>query len=126
VRDEEAEGAPLPFQRPLAILIGPGSSSGAELCAGALQALGRATLIGEQTPGWLGSLTRVPLADGWTFSLCGVEALLGPDLWRRNRVGLAPDIPITPTADDEVAGRDPQLDVAIQLLSERAAGSVNS
>lgn len=116
VRDKEAAGTALPFQRPLAVLVGPGSSSGAEVYAGALQALDRAHVVGEPTAGWLGSLVRIPLATGWNFSVTFCEILLGPELWQLNRIGLTPDLPVVPTVDDELAGRDPQLDAAIRFL----------
>jgi C-terminal processing protease CtpA/Prc len=126
IQEVEADGTALPFQRPLAMLVGPGTQSGPELCAGALQALGRATLVGEPTTGALGAGRIVALAPGWQLMLTGLEAFLGPDLWRRNRVGLTPDVLVIPTVADEVAGRDPQLDAAIRFLTERTASSVRT
>jgi C-terminal processing protease CtpA/Prc len=46
-QDIDLDGTALPFQRPLVILIGPGSTSGAESFAGPMQAYGRATLVGH-------------------------------------------------------------------------------
>jgi C-terminal processing protease CtpA/Prc len=33
-----------------------------------------------------------------------------------NRIGVTPDVLISPTSDDEAAGRDPQLEAAMQIL----------
>jgi Peptidase family S41 len=66
-QDIDADGTAPPFQRPLVILNGPGSISGAESFAGPMQALGRATLVGERTAGLCGTgpwvRSRVWLAD---------------------------------------------------------------
>jgi C-terminal processing protease CtpA/Prc len=114
--DLDADGTALPFQRPLVVLIGPGSISGAESCAGPLRALGRATLVGERTAGLCGfGLTR-DLAPGWRISLATHETVFGPEEWRLNRIGVPPDVAVTPTPDDEEAGRDPQLEAALDLL----------
>ncbi len=115
----ERHGTALPFQHPLVVLVGSGSSSGAEVCAGSLQALARAQLAGEQTAGWLGVLRRPNLADGWNFSITAAEVQLSAVLWRLNRIGLRPDLPVIPTAGDERARRDPQIEAAIQLFSEQ-------
>jgi hypothetical protein len=48
-QDIDLDGTALSFQRPLVVLIGPRSVSGAESFAGPMQAYGRATLVGEQT-----------------------------------------------------------------------------
>jgi C-terminal processing protease CtpA/Prc len=48
---EEASGHALPFQRPLVVLVGGGTISSGEILAAILQAVGRARVVGEQTPG---------------------------------------------------------------------------
>jgi C-terminal processing protease CtpA/Prc len=61
-QDIDLDGSALPLQRPLAVLTGPGSISGAESFAGPMQAYGRATLIGEKTAGACGLVRTVHLA----------------------------------------------------------------
>jgi C-terminal processing protease CtpA/Prc len=109
-------GTALPFQRPLVVLIGPGSISGAESCAGPLRALGRATLVGERTAGACGALRPVELAPGWTIVLTGWHTVFGPQEWRLNRIGVPPDVAVSPSSADEAAGRDPQLEAALAVL----------
>jgi C-terminal processing protease CtpA/Prc len=119
--DIDADGSALPFQRPLAVLVGPGSLSGAESFAGPLQALGRATLVGERTGGLCGYGSRVDLAPGWAMSVAAQETVFGPQERRFNRVGVPPDVAVAPSPADEAAGRDPQLEAALELLRPRTA-----
>ena len=111
-----ANGTALPFQRPLVILVGPGSISGAESFAGPLQALGRATLVDEQTAGLCGMATFVRPAPAWEMIVTARETVFGPDERRFNRLGVPPDRSVSPTPDDEAAGRDPQLETALEIL----------
>lgn len=115
-----SDGSPLPYQRPLVILVGPGTAWGAERFAAALQALGRATLVGERTQGrGFGIPQSYDMADGSTFTVTTGELLLGPDERRLIRAGITPDITVALTPADEAAGRDPQLDVALRLMNDR-------
>jgi carboxyl-terminal processing protease len=114
--DLDADGTALPFQRRLVVLVGPGSISGAESFAGPLQALGRARLVGERTAGLCGMATRVDLAPGWAMIVAARETAFGPQERRFNRVGVPPDVVVAPSPEDEAAGRDPQLETALELL----------
>jgi len=120
-QDIDAEGTALPFHRPLIVLIGRGSISGAESFAGPLRELGRATLVGERTAGLCGTGPRFDLAPGWGITVTTRETVFGPAERRFNRLGVPPDKWVTPTPDDEVAGRDPQREAALELLKERWA-----
>jgi carboxyl-terminal processing protease len=115
-QDVDLDDTALPFQRPLVVLIGPGSISGAESFAGPMQAYGRAILVGERTAGMCGVVRSVTVAPGWTICLASHHTDLGPDEWQLNRIGVTPDVPVSPTPDDEAAGRDPQLDTALEIL----------
>jgi carboxyl-terminal processing protease len=115
-QDIDLDGTALPFQRPLVVLIGPGSVSGAESFAGPMQAHGRATLVGERTAGGCGLVRSVNLAPGWSIFLASHHTDFGPQQWRLNRIGVTPDVLVTPAPDDEAAGRDLQLEMALQIL----------
>jgi C-terminal processing protease CtpA/Prc len=119
--DIDADGSALPFQRPLVILVGPGSLSGAESLAGPLQVLGRAALVGERTAGLCGYGSRVDLARGWAMAVAARETVFGPQERRFNRIGVPPDVAVSPTPEDEAAGRDPQLEAALELLRRQTA-----
>lgn len=122
-QDVDLDGTALPAQRPLVVLIGPGSISGAESFAGPMQAYGRVTLVGERTAGMCGVVRSVPLAPGWTICLATHQTDLGPGEWQLNRIGVTPDVLSTPTPDDEAAGRDPQLETAFEILRAETGSS---
>ena len=113
-----ADGTALAWQRPLVVLVGPGSFSGGEIVAAILQEHGRATVVGEPTGGGFGSAAVVPLADGSALNVTATEVTVGPARRRLNRVGLTPDQLVVRTHADVVAGRDPQLDAALALLTD--------
>ena len=117
----DATGAVLPFQRPLAFLVGPDSASAAEIMAGVLQARGRAVVVGEQSAGCVGS-TRAGngLLDGSALNVTRTEIVIGPNDLHYNRVGLTPDVMApAPTINDDEAGYDPQLTAAITAVLQR-------
>ena len=114
--DIDADGSALRFQRPLVVLIGPGSVSGAESLAGPLQALGRATLVGERTAGLCGTGPVCDIAPGWRMTITTRQTLFGPQQRAFNRIGAPPDVVVVPTRADEAAGRDPQLEAALTVL----------
>ncbi|MBI3970432.1 MAG: PDZ domain-containing protein [Chloroflexi bacterium] len=114
--DIDADGAALPFQRPAVILIGPGSLSGAESFAGPMQTHRRATLVGERTGGLCGRMAWSRFSPGWSIAVAHYETVFDPEERARNRIGVTPDVPMTPSSADETAGRDPQLEAALDLL----------
>ena len=104
-----------PYEGPLAVLIGPGSMSAAEITAAALKRAGRAILIGRRTNGSVLSSRTFALPDGGQVQL-PVSDVLTPDRQRLEGVGVAPDIEVYPTATEIQAGRDPALERAEQAL----------
>src|SRR5438132_1420740 len=76
----------------------------------------RAVLEGERTAGGCGLVRSANLAPGWSIFLASHHTDFGPDEWQLNRVGVTPDVQITPTPADEAAGRDPQLHRALEIL----------
>jgi carboxyl-terminal processing protease len=107
---------------PAAVLVNAGTSSGAEMVAGALQAHGRAMLVGTSTAG-VGSIqTLVPLDDGAYLRLTTARWLtprgetldghpLTPDVTLVTARGSAPPPP--------GAARDVELDEAVEILKTR-------
>ncbi len=111
-------GLTLPFQRPLAFLVGPGSASASEILSGSLQARGRAVLVGDVTAGCIGSFVPRGLLDGSAFNPTVNEILIGPDGLRLHRVGVTPNVFAPVTAEDAAAGRDPGLPAAVAVIRE--------
>lgn len=101
----------------LVILVNTGSASASEILAGALQDSKRAQVLGEKTFGKGTAQKIFDLPDGSSLHLTILRWLLpnGIQIDRENSV--TPDIQVELTNDDFVMGRDPQLEKAIELLS---------
>ena len=103
---------------PLVVLINQGSASAAEIVAGALQDFERALLVGETSFG-KGSVQTSPLlSDGRGALRITIAYWLTPEERQIHGVGLEPDVVVEFTQEDIDAELDPQLDHAIELLSE--------
>lgn len=97
------------------VLINGGSASASEIVAGALQDTGKATLVGEKSYGKGSVQDLEDLAKGASLKLTIAEWLTPKDR-EINTIGITPDVVVELTEDDHNAGRDPQLDKAIDLL----------
>lgn len=102
---------------PLAILVNEGTASAGEIVAGALQDYKFGKLIGTKTfgKGTVQELTNY--VDGSLLKLT-VARWLTPLGRALNSKGLEPDITIDITQAQKEAGKDPQLDRAIQELNK--------
>lgn len=101
---------------PLVVLIGPGTESFAEVLAGALQARGRATLIGQNTAGNIETLLSHEFEDGSRLWLAE-ESFQLPDGTSWELVGLTPDVPIDAAWDEFTAEDDPVIAAAVAKLT---------
>ena len=96
------------------VLINQGSASASEITAGALKDNGRATLVGEKSFG-KGSVQEVKqLLSGAQLKIT-VAHWYTPKGVNISKEGIAPDVEVKLTNDDYNAGRDPQLDKALEL-----------
>ncbi len=101
---------------PLVVLIDEGSASASEITAGALQDYGRAKLVGMTSYGkgsvqnWISLRTE---AGGVRIT---IARWLTPNGNQIDSIGLTPDLVVEYTQEDYDAGRDPQLDAAVELL----------
>lgn len=111
-------------QPPMVVLIDSVSGSATELLAAAFKEYQLSTLIGERTAGRVGLTTPMtnPLSDGSTINIT-VRRLLSASGAQIDGVGIQPDEPVTLTAQDLEAGRDPQRDRAVQVLLQRTAAN---
>lgn len=108
-------GEPGPFaDLPLAVLINEGSASAAEIAAGALQAQGRAPLIGTHSFGKDTVQLVFNLKDGSSLHVTAahwwIPELAGPLAGN----GLQPDIPVEEKPDE--SSSDPILQTAVDYL----------
>ncbi len=112
-----AEPGGLALEVPLIVLVNEYSASASELVAGALQDYGRARLVGVVTYGKGVVQTWQPLSNGGLARVT-IARFLTPNGRSIHKTGLTPDIVVEMSKEDYEAGRDPQLDAAIQALKE--------
>ena len=101
----------------MVVLVDGGSASASEILAGALQEHGVATLIGAQTFGKGSVQELVRLGRGSSLKVT-VARWLTPNGTSISDGGLTPDQVVERTAEDFEAGRDPQLDAAIEFINK--------
>ncbi len=101
----------------IVILINQGSASASEIFAGALKAhLGdRVTLVGQKTFG-KGSVQELIQMSGGTSAKITIAKWLTPDRQVIDGEGIAPDVEIEISDEDYDNDRDPQRDIAQQIL----------
>jgi C-terminal processing protease CtpA/Prc len=118
-RDERPQAAPGPvWERPLAVLIGPGTGSAAEIVAAGLDEAGAALLIGEPTQGAVIGASEIGLLDGSEFRIprVGWFTTNGDNLEGR---GVHPDRVVTAEFEEEARNEDRALSAAIEALLDR-------
>ena len=113
-----------PWHKPAALLINERAYSNAEIFAHAFRGLGRGPVIGVPTFGAVistgaaqlldGSAVRTPLR-GWYRIWDGVN---------HEHTGAEPDQRVDRTPEDELNGRDPQLEAGVKALLDKGKGRV--
>lgn len=114
----ESEGGGTATEVPLVVLINQGSASASEIVAGAIQDRGRGQLIGETSFGKGSVQAFTPLENDSGAVRVTIARWLTPDGGTIHEVGLEPDIKVEYTEADFEANRDPQLDKAVEVLSQ--------
>lgn len=99
------------------VLVDGGSASASEILAGALQEHHVATIIGAQTFG-KGSVQELVKLDEGSSLKVTVARWLTPNGISISEGGLTPDIVVERTPEDRTAGRDTQLDAALDFLKK--------
>ena len=113
---QNARGSAGYEEAPLVVLVDGGTASASEIVAGALQDRGRAVLIGEKTFG-KGSVQSVfDLSDGSSVHITSAQWLT-PNRHELSGEGLTPDVEVLVSEEDRTEGRDPQLERAIEYLT---------
>ncbi len=101
---------------PLIVLINEGSASASEILAGALQEHGIAKLVGTETFGKGSVQELVGITDKTSLKVT-IARWLTPNGHNLSHAGLKPDYEVKFTEKDIAAKKDPQMDKAIELLS---------
>jgi len=102
------------YDIPLVVLVNKGSASASEIVAGALQARGRAKLVGDVTFG-KGSEQSVHRLSGGASAHITIAHWLTPDKKDIHGEGLKPDVLVKSSAKDAEAD-GPQFDRAVETL----------
>lgn len=114
-RDHDVSGRAVLPDLPLVVLINEGSASASEIVAGALQDLGRATIVGKKSfgKGTVQEVLDLPGGDSLRVTIAKWLTPKGRDLGKE---GVIPDIEVDRTPEDTEAERDPQLDAALKAV----------
>lgn len=99
----------------LVVLVNEGSASAAEIFAGAMKDNKRGQLIGAKTFG-KGSVQDVIEFPGGSGLHVTIAKWLTPDGNSIHGEGITPDIEVEIKPEDREAGRDPQLDRALEVI----------
>lgn len=105
------------WAKPLVLLINNRSYSDAEIFPHAFRTLGLGKLVGQPTGGFVIGTSQIRLIDGSSFRVprTGVYTIKGVNM---EKEGVNPDI-LVPQHPDQVAkGIDPQLDKAVEVLTQ--------
>jgi tricorn protease len=104
------------IQGPKVMLIDETAGSGGDLLPWMFRKFKMGTLVGKTTWGGLvGTLGFPVLMDGGTVTAPNL-AIWTDEGWVVENAGVAPDIEVEQTPADVIAGRDPQLEKAIQII----------
>lgn len=117
VDERKSAKNPVLGDTPTVVLINAGSASASEIVAGALHDHGKAKLIGEKSFGKGSVQELVDLTSGDQLKVT-VARWYTPNGKNITKEGIAPDIKVDLTKDDVNADKDPQLDAALQQLSQ--------
>lgn len=99
------------------VLINGGSASAAEILAGALHDYQKAELVGEKSFGKGSVQELINLKEGGAVKVT-VAKWITPGGINLNHNGLDPDVKVTISDSDASAGKDPQMDKAVEVVTK--------
>jgi len=111
---------------PLVVLINEGTASASEIVAGAIQDHGRGQLVGVTSYGKGSVQNWVPLSNNQGAVRVTIAKWLTPNERTIHGEGLQPDVVVEISDEDRQAGRDPQLDKAVEVLLDEINGSASN
>ncbi len=101
------------------MIIDETAGSGGDLLPWMFRKLKLGTLVGKRTWGGLvGTLGFPVLMDGGSVTAPNLAIWTPEEGWPVENVGVPPDIEVEQTPADVIAGRDPQLEKAIQVIMD--------
>ncbi|QQX81081.1 hypothetical protein JK628_04195 [Shewanella sp. KX20019] len=103
------------YRGKVVILVNENTLSQAEFTAMALRAGGNATVIGSTTAGADGDVSIFYLPGGIKTGISGLGVYY-PDGSETQRIGIVPDIKVSPTVASIKSGRDELIEAALKLM----------
>lgn len=112
-------GSPGAYAGPVVVLVDETTMSAAETFAGALQAIGRVTVVGMRTPGYVLAADWRRLPSGLLMMYAIGQPRLADDTVLEDR-GVVPNLTKSLDRSSLAAGRDAQLEAAMEFLAQGA------
>ena len=109
----------LATQIPLVVLINEGSASASEIVAGAIQDHDRGLLVGTTSFGKGSVQNWIPLENNEGAIRVTIARWLTPNERTIHEIGLQPDVVVELSDQDIQDGKDPQLDKAVELITQK-------
>jgi carboxyl-terminal processing protease len=109
----------LATQIPLVVLINEGSASASEIVAGAIQDHDRGLLVGTTSFGKGSVQNWIPLENNEGAIRVTIARWLTPNGRTIHEIGLQPDVVVELSDQDIQDGKDPQLDKAVELITQK-------
>lgn len=111
----ENEYRSVSYERPSILLTNHNSFSNAEIMSEGFQRLGIGEVVGTETGGGVIGTSSATLIDGSRIRMpmSGAFTIDGENL---ENIGRKPTIPVDITPEDQIAGRDPQIETAVKVL----------
>ena len=107
------------IQGPKVMIIDETAGSGGDLLPWMFRKFELGPLVGQRTWGGLvGTLGFPVLMDGGSITAPNLAIWIEGEGWVVENEGVAPDIEVEQTPADVIAGRDPQLEMAIEVVLE--------
>jgi hypothetical protein len=106
------------YQGKIVLLVNECTQSGSEWNAMLLQSVPHAIVVGSTTAGADGNVSTFCLPGGLKTRISGIGVYY-PDGRATQRVGIVPDIKVTPTIEGIKAGRDEVLEKAIEIINKK-------
>ena len=107
------------YTRPVVVLIGENTGSAAEGFAWVMKLKTNAVLMGRRTEGALLSGEEFEMGGGWVLTI-PTAGIWGPDGVNYNDQAVQPDFTVPTSRQDLCAGRDPEIEQAMDRLLGRA------
>ena len=111
---------PLVYDRPIAVLVGPGAVSSGDQVAHLFKFHPRARFFGESTSTAFNAPTTLPLFPGWSSRYAAFDAYrVSDDTDYLTHDELRVDVPVWLEPDDVAHGKDTVVDAAIRWINNR-------